>query len=221
MTAAGFASLWAGLYAKFRVRGDRSAYRVAYYPDEPMVSMRLRAPRSGEAYYNAVFPKAPPRPAPGFALERDLRVVVYRRPRELVLPRGYRASVGDFGDQNLYSAYAEVTARVFPGGGKYPPLNRKLCAAMDVPSMLAVVHGPDGRPAAAGGVSCGKNGALLFGGAVMPAHRRKGLWTALLALRQALARGRGRKICVLLTANEHLASGGESRSGLAVYRRMS
>ena len=222
LNAAAFASLWNGLYGKFRLRGERAAFRVPYYLEEPMVSMRLRAPRRGEtpAYYNAVFPKAPPRPAPGFSLERDLRVVVYRRARELVLPRGYRACVGAFDDSALYAAYAAVTARVFPGGRKYPPLNRKLCAAMDVPSMLAVVYGPDGRPAAAGAVSCGKAGALLFGGAVMSSHRRKGLWTALLALRQTLARGRGLETCVLLTANPHLASGGEGGAGLAIYRRI-
>ncbi len=63
------------------------------------------------------------------------------------------------------------------------------------PDLALFVAHVDGRPAAAGrlDMSVGDVFGYLFGGGVVPAHRRKGVYRALVAARVAVARARGLK----------------------------
>ena len=236
-----FVAQWSDVWRGFRVPSPPRTvvFRVPFYERTPLVSPHLvrseaDVPRlertlrkyGSGLYVNRLLPLDASRRGIdarlrelGYTCVYDCRVIEFRKPRELRLPSGYRAAVGPFSDKALFLSYAAVTARCFDRGGWYARTNSRLTKKLESPSWLAVIYGPRNVPVAVSGVTVGRKTALLFGGCVIPGHRRRGLWKALLALRQGVARGRGVEACLLLSANPRLFGAAERARRLLTYRK--
>lgn len=239
-------SLYQDLFEKFRLKdcAPMVGYRTPFYDDEPIMSPHIFLKKDLDAgsmesferkmarygpkslYINAVLELKESRTpldrklaAFGYNFSQELRANVYLKGKPFILPAGFSALIGDFLDKKIFPVYADITHRCFPGAERYTKSNRLLTQRLTYPVKTALIFDPNGRPAATASVMCSKNSALFFGGAVLPAFRRKGIWKSLVALRQVVAAGYGISACTLFTSNSHILASGDSTYRLITYRK--
>lgn len=243
---AALVSLYKDLLGKYHLKrcGPAIGYRTPFYGDEPIMSPHIFLKKDLSAgpieslerkmaqygpkalYLNVALELKDARSpldrrlaALGYKFSQELRTNVYTKTKPFLLPAGFSALIGDFLDKKIFPVYADITHRCFPGAERYTKNNRLLTQRLTYPVKTALIFDPKGRPAATASVMCSKNSALLFGGAVLPAFRKKGIWKSLVALRQVIAAGYGISACTLFTANSHILESGDSAYRFITYRK--
>jgi hypothetical protein len=137
----------------------------------------------------------------GYEFDSEIRINFFSKQRPFHLPKGYRLEVGDFLNPQLFADYQRISKAVFPNVEAIIKKNRVFIKKYKRAAHTVIVYDSAGRPVATSCITYGTTHGFLFGGGVLKKHRRKGLWEAMLSMRQFLASGRGIQCTLLSTAS--------------------
>lgn len=241
-----FSTLWDGLLADYKILHAKpfEIYRTPVYANVPIISPhlidhRLINPKSLAAFeriaknkkvnpylnivkhpYETRVPTDQKMQALGYDFESTYRMNVFSKQKGIDLPKGATFKVGEFTDKAIFDDYARVSRLAFPkDSASFLETNFKFARQINARILTVVIYDKKRKPVATGGLFFGKSNCLLFSGGVAPRHRRRGLWSSLVGIRQALAKASGLDIAVLVTAVPALLNQADLSLEFVTYRR--
>lgn len=186
----------AGLEAYFRARPKR-------FPFEDAHRAYLTALAGPGGHDIAAIGKAAA--ARGWTRQDRGTMNVWTRPIPLALPDGYSFSAARLGRSAIHRDFLEQTKRNFRSSTLFRRELNRTFPTLAERTYEAVLYSSAGNPAAAGLVTTLNGGAFLWCGSVDPRHRGRGLWRALVAVRQLLSQADGARIWSTSTVNPRIA----------------
>ncbi|PJB24283.1 MAG: hypothetical protein CO113_14585 [Elusimicrobia bacterium CG_4_9_14_3_um_filter_62_55] len=180
--------------------------------------------RKADPYFSALAGRGPELAACTKAARRsgwDLDVLetvnVWETPKPFEGRLGDEILFGDYFDPRLHRDYRSITKQVFKLDNAFMDRLARYERAVRCDVRLVVIK-RGGRAIATGGVATAGASAELFGGAVLPRFRGRGLWKTLVGARQALSGFDGAKRWFMTTDNGRIAGKADDSFVWASYR---
>ena len=156
--------------------------------------------------------------ANGWDLDTLHTVNVWTTPLPFEGRLGDEILFGDFFDPRLHRSYRSITKKVFSLDNKFMDRVARYQKALRADTRLVVIK-RRGKAIAVGAVATAGTSAELFGGAVLPRYRGRGLWKALVGARHALSGFDGAKRWFLTTDNDRIAGKANESFVYGEYRK--
>lgn len=150
---------------------------------------------------------------------QDSKLNVWEKPLSAPIPAGYSLRVGRLRSTPVHKDFIALTRRNFGSSAFFVKELEAMFSTIAKNTIEVVAYDRKNRPAAAGLVVTGKGAAFLFCGSVVPSHRGRGLWKALVGARQALSALDGARIWTTSTTNPRIAGKADRSLKILVYHK--
>lgn len=140
----------------------------------------------------------------------------WRHPEDAALPRGYHHAAGRYFDRRLYRDFRRAMAANFGAKTAFMEELDAMHRTIENRLRTVVLYHESGAVAGAGLVATEAPGAFLYCGSISAPHRGKGLWRALVALRQLVSTPQGAQVWATSTRVPRLMGKGDASFPLSV-----
>lgn len=134
----------------------------------------------------------------------------------VALSKSFHFAVGRYFDRAIYRDFLETMAKNFGAKPKFMRELDAMMAGIDGRVRTVLLYHESGKVAAGGLVATHDGGAYLFCGSVCKAYRGKGLWNALVSVRQMVSAEQGAKYWITTTRTPRLFGKGDFSFPLTV-----
>lgn len=195
---------------------EKQQGRQAFTTDKPYFWVDRKALGRSAAFEKAVA-------ADGFKKNTDrFQICLWDQRFPIELPDGYQFSVGSIEHRHLRADAEQISTKAFRG--TEPDFWRRAnntLKAHSRHSAITVIYDRAGRPAASGIIIWSDTHSFMFSGGVHPKHEGRGLWRALVGIRQSLTPVSARPHCwALTTHNPRIHSKADRHLEVDVYQRV-